>query len=671
MDTSVDASASVTEDLRRPVPSQCRFALAFLGLFMAVVAALYVLKTIYVVAHWPELRSAGSFEVGKALLVGLRFTGSAAAMLLAPAMFLWYAMAIVPRRALRTVFAAYIGCIAFLIPVTVISDFLYFQESGKHFTYEATAYLGTDAWPMVSGAFSMHPWALFGALAGCIVAGVAGAIVGNRLARAYVPAENRPQLKWLLTLPVIGGLGLLCLRGGVGKFNMTVGDAVISADPYINALCLDPVYAVLRTAMSPEASFQFYTEADNIRTVRELLGIPESQAISERYPLLRESPGTPQGNRMNVVIFLLESWSGKDIGCLGGVAKVTPFFDELAAQGWLFRNAFATGIRTAEGAFSILCSFPNQPVKPIMNRYSVLQNRWRSLPQVLEDAGYENLFIHGRDLDFDHMRNFLFTARFHRIIDRRDFPVAAALENDSWPGAHDEEVVRRADEEFAKITDHPFLGMIYTMNTHPPFAVPEGYPLVRKPDSESNHFLNSLNYTDHTLRVFFDLAKKRDYYRNTVFVLVADHARTRGFFTFATQHHIPILFFSPGHIEPRSTWLVASQLDIMPTLLSLLQIKTRHACWGRDLTALDDGEGFAPSFAGGEYRWRNRQFLINDGLTESRPMLFDLTSDPDCRRDAWEKFPRVGEEITRTARAYLSLSDALLNENRAYPPEGE
>ncbi len=671
MDTSVDATTSVTEDVPRRAPGQRRFVLGFLGLFVAVVVALSILKTIFVVAHWPELKEAGASEVVRALLLGLRFSGSAAAMLLSPAIFLWYAMAVVPRRSLRRIFAVYIGFVAFLIPVTVISDFLYFQESGKHFTYEATAYLGADAWPMISGAFSMHPWALFGALAGCLLAGLAGTITANRLARACIPAEHRPQRKWLLTLPVIGGLGLVCLRGGVGQFNMSIGDAVISSDPYINALCLDPVYAALRTALSPEPTFQFHTEADNVRTVRELLDIPASQAASERYPLVRESAGTPQGNRMNVVIFLLESWSGKDIGCLGGVAKVTPFFDELASQGLLFRNAFATGIRTAEGAFSILCSFPNQPVKPIMNRYSVLQNRWRSLPQVLEEAGYENLFIHGRDLDFDHLRNFLFTARFHRIIDRRDFPVAAALENDSWPGAHDEEVVRRADEEFAKIQDRPFFGMIYTMNTHPPFAVPEGFPLVRKHDSDSNRFLNSLNYTDHTLRLFFDLAKKRDYYHNTVFVLVADHARTRGFFTFATQHHIPLLFFSPGRIEPRSTWLVASQLDIMPTILSLLRLKTRHACWGRDLTALDEGEGFAPSFAGNEYRWRNRKFLINDGLTDSRPMLFDLAGDPDCRRDAWDRFPQIGEEMTRAARAYLSLSDTLLNENRAYPPEGE
>jgi len=637
MNTFHEASCGAVDASQKRLPGQRRFVAGIVGLFAAAVVLLYLLKTIFIVAHWPELTAAGGREVAKALLIGLRFSGSAAAMLLSPGLVLWYLLAVIPRRPLRVLLAIYIGAVAFLIPVIVISDFLYFQESGKHFTYEATAYLNASAWPMISGAFSMHPWSLSAALAGCIATAALAGLAAARLARACVPNDDRPRPKWLLTAPVLLGLGLLCLRGGFGKFNMTIGDAVISADPYVNALCLDPVYAVLRTATSPEQSFKFGSEEDNIRTVRRLVGLGESDPISRQYPLLRESPGTAQGNRMNVVIFLLESWSGKDIGCLGGVAKVTPFFDELAGQGTLFKNAHATGIRTAEGVFTILCSFPNQPIKPIMNRYSVLQNRWRSLSQILEEAGYLNLFIHGRDLDFDHLRNFLWSSHFHRIIDRHDFPVSATLANDSWPGAHDEDVLCRADAEFAKITDRPFFGVVYTMNTHPPFAVPEGFPLARPPDSDSNLFLNSLNYTDHALRVFFERAKTHDYFRNTVFILVSDHARTRGFFTLATQHHIALLFYSPGHVPARATWAVASQIDILPTILALLQLKTRHASWGRDLMTLPDDEGFAVSMAGSETRWLTRKYLLNDSLTDAQPMLFDLTADADCLRNAWDK----------------------------------
>jgi len=630
---------------------------------------LYALKAPLTIAYWPQLASSGGYEILRSLVIGLRFSAAAASMLLLPAIVLWGIMSVVPHRPLRRILAIYLAIIGFVVPVICISDFVYFQESGKHFTYEATAYLGPAAWPMISGAFAMHPLALSAALLLCIALGVGAGYAAARLAKACGPPDGRPRPAWLLVLPVACVLAVVGLRGGVGRFNMSIGDAVVSPNPYINALCLDPVYAVLRTATSPEEVFAFGTEADNVRTVRELIGLADSSPDRPEYPLYRESSGTPKGNRMNVVMFVLESWSGKDIGCLGSPTKVTPFFDELSAQGMLFTRACATGIRTAEGVFTILCSFPNQPIKPIMSRYSVLQNRWRSLSQILEDAGYLNLFIHGRDLDFDHLRNFLWATHFHRVIDRRDFPLSPSLAEDSWPGADDEAVVRRADAEFDAIRDRPFFAIIYTMNTHPPFSLPADFKAPLPADSDSNLFLNSLAYTDHALRVFFDLAKTHDYYRNTIFILVADHSRTRDRFTMASQHHIPLLFFSPDHVPARPNPAVASQIDIAPTVLGLLELKTGHAYWGRDLMTVSEQDAFAASVAGSEVRWRTERFLLNDGLTDAEPMLFDLQADPDCTRDAWRQHPQVGPDLQSKLRAYVSLSQTLLNETRVYPPD--
>ncbi|HSW44228.1 MAG TPA: sulfatase-like hydrolase/transferase [Phycisphaerae bacterium] len=643
------------------------FVVGICAIFVTLILLLYLLKLPLIVAHWSQLLSDGLGHMLWALMHGVRFSAAAAAMLLLPLLVLWYLAAVLPRRPVAVLFTISTGLVGLLVPVIAISDFVYFQESGKHFTYEATVYLGPAAWPMIHGAFEMHPWALSAALIGCFALAAASGWAGRRLIRSRLPVDGKPRPNWLATLPVLAAIMVVCLRGGVGRFNMSIGDAVISANPYINALCLDPIYAVLRTATSPEQLFRFRTEAENIRTVRSLIGL-EGDPAQPRYPLFRDSAGTPQGNRMNVVLFVLESWSGKDIGCLGSPVKVTPFFDDLAGQGMLFNRATSTGIRTAEGIFSILCSFPNQPIKPIMSRYSVLQNRWRSLSQILEDAGYINLFIHGRDVDFDHLRNFLYATHFHKVIDRLDFPVSPELANDSWPGADDEAVVRRADAEFAAIRDRPFLGVIYTMNTHPPFSIPDDFPAPLPADSDSNIFLNSLGYTDHALRVFFDLARTRDYYRNTVFILVADHARTRDRFTLASQHHVPLLFFAPDRVPARINSAPVGQIDILPTVLGLLRIKTPHASWGRDLMTVSEGDAFAVSVAGSEVRWRDRQFLLNDGLTEARPMLFDLLADPDCTRDVWDQHPDIGAEMRTRLRAYVSLSQTLLNENRVIPP---
>jgi len=216
-------------------------------------------------------------------------------------------------------------------------------------------------------------------------------------------------------------------RGGPQSPSLRLGDSCISTSPYINAVCLNPIYSIFTSTFLPSGKFTFSTEEANVLTVRELLDIRQSPVVDKDYPLLRISQGTDGGNRKNVVIFILESWSGKDIGCLGSGNNVTPFFDGLARQGTLFTNFFATGVRTAEGVFSILCSFPNQPLKPIMDRPVVYQTRWRPLSQILAETGYQTLFVHGASLNFDSLNKFLKYIGFKKIIDKRKFAAVCSL----------------------------------------------------------------------------------------------------------------------------------------------------------------------------------------------------------------------------------------------------
>lgn len=104
--------------------------------------------------------------------------------------------------------------------------------------------------------------------------------------------------------------------------------------------------------------------------------------------MLRRSPGTERGNRKNVVLFVLESWTARHVGALGGPSDTTPFFDGLAREGALFDHFFANGLRTPEGIFSILCSFPNQPLRRILGRASSYLVRWRTLSEILAEVGW-------------------------------------------------------------------------------------------------------------------------------------------------------------------------------------------------------------------------------------------------------------------------------------------
>ncbi len=658
--------------MRTSPGSLLRFTIGFLGVTLFFWAILFAQKAVFIWFNWDGLRSSGSRSLAEGLAQGLRFEAVTLGYVLSPVLLLFYAIAFTGWRPLHWLLSAYAVVLALVTSLDGLADLQYFAEAGAHLTYEATSYLDLSLVPIVAGAFAQQPLLSSVSLVACLGVVWLTAALMRRLIRFSFPVENaRSRLAVALAFPVWVLLIAIATRGGIQKFPVMIGDCRISASPYVNALCLDPMFSVLQSSVAPsKPEYQFHDEASNARVVRQLLGsglTNSTTATARNYPVLRTSPGTERGNRKNVVIFVLESWTARHVGALGGRPDVTPFFDALTRQGAFFDHFFANGLRTPEGMFSILCSFPNQPRRRILGRESSYLVRWRPLSEVLAEVGYDTIFVHGRDLEFDQMNKFLKASRFERVIDRGSFPPTVRRSDSAWPGYNDEEVMRRAHQEFGHENGRPFLGVVYTMNTHQPFMTPEGYPLLVPPTSDLNRFLNALNYSDYTLRVFFEVARTDPYFANTVFILVADHSRTRDTFNLANQHHIPFLIYAPGFVPAGVHRVVGSQLDILPTVLGLLELKASHSSWGQDLLSLPEERGFAVSVAGGEIRWRDRRYLLADGLTGAPPLLCDLSVDPACRVDVRSAHRALADELQTKLRAFLSLSQTMMYRDRVHP----
>jgi glucan phosphoethanolaminetransferase (alkaline phosphatase superfamily) len=646
-----------------------RFTTGLLGVYLFFWATLVALKVVFVWFNWHSLRAAGYSYIAYAFWKGFRFEAATLGYLLAPAVLLFHAVAATGWRVLNRILFIYLVGLSFLISIICLADLQYFAEAGTHLTSEATAYLNWSIAPIVSGAFALHPWLSSISLAACLGILWLSAYVMQQLIQFSLPGEAPHRLTVaLLSFPVWVGLILLVGRGGVQRIPLSVGDCRISTNPYLNALCLDPGYSVLRSSFEPsKPQYQYHNEEFNVGIVRQKLLDVEPASEWPAYPMLRSSPGSEQGNRKNVVIFILEGWTARNVGILGGSPKATPFFDSIGRQGAFFDHFYANGTRTQAGIFSILSSFPDQPVTRVLHRPSAYRVRWRTLSEILAEVNYTTIFVHGRDLDFDQIGSFLKSIRFERIIDRRSFPPSAPRVKGSWPGYDDEEVMRRAHELFAQQAGQPFFGVIYTMNTHAPFMTPTSYPLLFEPTNDLNRFLNSLNYSDYTLKVFFELAKKEPYFKNTIFILVADHSRTEDTFNLADQHHIPFLIYAPGYVSAGIRHVVGSQVDILPTALDLLRLKTLHSSWGQDLLKIPEDRGFAVSIAGGDIRWHDRRYLIDDSLSAEHPLLCDLSVDPACQSDVWEQQMATGNALKTNLRAYLSLSQTLMYGDRVFP----
>ena len=646
-----------------------RFTTGLLGVYLYFWATLVALKAAFVWFNWHTLQITGYSYIAFAFLKGLRFEAATLGYLLAPAVLLFHAVAVTGWRFLQRILFIYLVGLSFLLPFICLADLQYFAEAGTHLTSEATAYLNGSIAPILSGAFALHPWLSSISLAACLAILWLSARTMRRLIQFSLPGEGRHRLTaGLLWFPLWVGLTLLVVRGGVQRLPLSIGDCRISTNPYLNAVCLDPAYSVLRSSFEPSKSqYQYYNEKFNVGIVRHQLLNVEPAAAWPAYPMLRSSPGSEQGNRKNVVIFILEGWPARNVGVLGGLPRTTPFFDSIARQGALFDHFYANGTRTQAGIFSILSSFPDQPITRVLHRPSAYRVRWRTLSEILAEVNYNTIFVHGRDLDFDRIGSFLKSIRFEHIIDRRSFPPSTPRVSGSWPGYDDEEVMRRAHELFARQTGQPFFGVIYTMNTHAPFMTPTSYPLLFEPTKELNRFLNSLNYSDYTLKVFFELAKKERYFKNTIFILVADHSLTEDTFNLADQHHIPFLIYAPGYLSPGIHHVVGSQVDIVPTVLDLLRLRTLHSSWGQDLLNIPEDRGFAVSIAGSDIRWHDRRYLLYDSLSAERPLLCDLSADPVCQTDVWEQQMGTGSALKTNLRAYLSLSQTLMYGDRVFP----
>jgi phosphoglycerol transferase MdoB-like AlkP superfamily enzyme len=103
---------------------------------------------------------------------------------------------------------------------------------------------------------------------------------------------------------------------------------------------------------------------------------------------------------------------------------------------------------------------------------------------------------------------------------------------------------------------------------------------------------NAMRLQDHSLKIFFEQAKKSPYFSRTLFVIYGDHGVSTkvsdhmpaGYIkNDLTSYHVPLLFYAPTILTPKLDTRVVSQVDIMPTVASLLGVPYKIKTIGRDL----------------------------------------------------------------------------------------
>jgi phosphoglycerol transferase MdoB-like AlkP superfamily enzyme len=361
-----------------------------------------------------------------------------------------------------------------------------------------------------------------------------------------------------------------------------------SPDTLVNSLPLSSLYSVANAIyeMGREDSGFPYGEVDEqsaTAAIRSDMFLPDHVFADDSIPTARYQPARKAAEKpKNLVIIIEESLGAEFVGALGGL-PLTPNLDQLSNEGIWFENLYATGTRSARGLEAIVTGFPPTTSQSVL-KLGRAQKDFFTIGAFLKQRGFDTSFIYGGEAQFDNMRRFFANNGFDTVIDKHDFVNPLFL--GSW-GVSDEDVFDYAHAFFQSMpTDKPFVSVLFTTSNHSPWEFPDGkIELHDEPKATVN---NAVKYADYAVGQYIREAKGSNYWDNTVFLIVSDHnSRVYGSEIVPIERfHIPGLILGGG-IEPERWSRVASQIDLLPTLLSLVGVDGVHPAPGIDLTRPD------------------------------------------------------------------------------------
>ncbi|MDL2283486.1 sulfatase-like hydrolase/transferase [Odoribacter sp. OttesenSCG-928-G04] len=376
---------------------------------------------------------------------------------------------------------------------------------------------------------------------------------------------------------IIGGAMVIPIRGGLNLAPLNVSFVFFhKTNMLANQAAINPMWNFLYEA----------THMNNVKHEYQFMEQDKAQQIVDSLHRTQLPPIEILNNKQpNVVVLLLESFTADAIEVLGGEKGVTPNLNQLAEEGVLFTNVYASGNRSDKGitaAIGALPAHPNQTVIKYPNKIA----RFTSFPKDFEEAGYHTKFYYAGDINFGGFRSYV-TMNFQDMVTEDNFGSAAREKSFKW-GIHDEFMFDYLYEDIKK-APQPFMYMAFTMSSHEPFEVP--METVIQGESESKRFLNSIYYTDKCIGDFVQKLKADGLWENTLLLMIADHGtikiRKREAYE-SEAFHIPLIF-TGGAVSTRGLRIetIGSQTDMIATLFGQLDIKSSEYKFSKNLLAED------------------------------------------------------------------------------------
>jgi phosphoglycerol transferase MdoB-like AlkP superfamily enzyme len=532
----------------------------------------------------------------------------------------------------KTIARAYVLLFIVIFSIIAVSNLNLYREWGTKINFRALDLAISSPREAIASTSSSPILLMVSILLAYIISAI---FFSSKIIRYEIVDRSKPLWKKLGTSFFLLITLFLAARGGWQLSPINQSMSYFSGETVLNHAAVNTewnlIQDIINNKFGNENPYKYYPK-EEARTI--VAGLFKKPAENAPQVLLSARP--------NIVLIIVESFTSKFIEDLGGEKDVAPNFKKLIKEGILFENIYAASGRTDKGVVATLSAFPSQAIRSIMKQNDK-QERLPAISQELAGNNYSTSFYYGGESEFFNMKSYILSHGYQTLVDKHAFK--AKDMNSKW-GAYDEKVFARNLEDMGH-SRQPFFSTILTLTNHEPFEVPVKPHF--KGDDVDNKFRSTAYYTDSCLGAYMKEAKQKTWYKNTLFVILADHGhRIPGNLTEfdPERYRIPFLF-AGDMIKPEFQGMrinkTGNQTDLVATLLNQLKIDPGRYKWSKDLL-----NPATPEFA--FFNWDNGFGFAN--------------------REQVISFDNVGKTIILRKNLSNSSSDSVLTSNgKAYMQE--
>ncbi len=613
-----------------------------LRLFLIFVLVFQIFRIAIYYSYRDLFNNLDFLKLTESLFLGLRFDLSSTSILLfIPIIILIFPLRITGHLFFRrfVVSVIYLELVAMIIFLT--SDYMYFSFVKRHITNELLFLLNDSEYLMTEVSVKLLPIIFL------LVLTILFYPLFLKATCPKKPEVQRSILSFVLILLVLIVVG----RGGFQRKPIAVIDAYQYGSASQGHLILNGIFTASHFSIS--SKFIERTAGEE-KLYLDTLNLPVS--TNPDYPLERTNVQSGMSPKKNLVMIMIESLSFKYIDYLSGQNYgVTPNIDRIASNGLVFENFFANGQRSVDGAQSILTGIPPLPGMPDITALSV---NYSSLGQLASDNHYRPIFLTTTLRESFSLDLIAGAAGFDDYHGLEDYPlllnyIDAADRPLGWDYEAFMYLLKQLEGEKSN-----YVAFVNASSDHTPFArMQEPFNKYEHGTDTEGGYLNMLHYTDWALGEFINEYKKRKDFEETIFIITADHAlpHFQGVEPYG-KFRIPLIIYSPKNISPGRSKMFASQIDLFPTIIKLIDLEGKYSAIGKNI--LDTEKSFAVVKDGALLGIFSKEgFLVHNlkSVLEFQPV--DALSD---------EFTKT--KLASKAVAFDHLTYLLLTQNRWLSP---